>query len=106
VSKPRTSHPAARSRTPPSAKPAAKKPGGRQTLAGDGIASGTADAAVTPPTPFIEPELRQAMISDAAYYLAEQRDFSPGHELDDWLAAEREVDHMLLSDESATGCGT
>jgi Protein of unknown function (DUF2934) len=34
---------------------------------------------------------RQAMISDAAYYRAQQRGFEPGHELDDWLAAEAEI---------------
>jgi hypothetical protein len=31
------------------------------------------------------------MIATAAYYLAAQRNFSPGRELDDWLAAERQV---------------
>jgi hypothetical protein len=30
-------------------------------------------------------------IAEAAYYLAEQRGFVPGHELEDWLAAEREI---------------
>ena len=30
-------------------------------------------------------------IARAAYYLAEQRGFAPGHELDDWLAAERQL---------------
>jgi Protein of unknown function (DUF2934) len=36
----------------------------------------------------------QAMISTAAYYLAAERHFSPGHELDDWLEAERRI-HAL-----------
>lgn len=31
------------------------------------------------------------MIATAAYYLAEQRNFAPGHELDDWLEAERRI---------------
>jgi hypothetical protein len=31
---------------------------------------------------------------DAAYFLAEQRDFCPGHEVEDWLAAEREIDRF------------
>lgn len=31
----------------------------------------------------------RAMIATAAYYLAEQRSFAPGHELQDWLQAER-----------------
>jgi hypothetical protein len=35
-------------------------------------------------------ELR-ARIEEAAYYRAQQRGFSPGFELDDWIAAESEV---------------
>jgi hypothetical protein len=31
------------------------------------------------------------MIATAAYYIAEQRGFEPGHELDDWLTAEQQV---------------
>jgi len=31
------------------------------------------------------------LISEAAYYRAQQRGFTPGHELDDWIAAEAEV---------------
>ncbi|MEJ5211801.1 MAG: DUF2934 domain-containing protein [Burkholderiales bacterium] len=38
-------------------------------------------------------EVREAMIREAAYYLAEKRGFAPGHELDDWLAAEAALDH-------------
>jgi hypothetical protein len=37
------------------------------------------------------------MISEAAYYLAEKRDFQPGKAMDDWLAAELEVRHLLTS---------
>jgi hypothetical protein len=34
---------------------------------------------------------RQVMIAMAAYYRAERRGFVPGHELEDWLAAEAEL---------------
>jgi len=34
---------------------------------------------------------RQAMIATAAYLLSEKRRFEPGHELDDWLAAEAAI---------------
>jgi Protein of unknown function (DUF2934) len=34
---------------------------------------------------------RQARISQVAYYKAQQRDFAPGHDWEDWFAAEREV---------------
>jgi hypothetical protein len=32
-----------------------------------------------------------ASIAERAYYRAEKRGFVPGHELEDWLAAEREL---------------
>jgi hypothetical protein len=32
-----------------------------------------------------------AMIAERAYYRAEKRGFVPGHELEDWLVAEREI---------------
>jgi hypothetical protein len=35
------------------------------------------------------------MISEAAYYLAEKRGFQPGKAMDDWLAAELQVRHLL-----------
>lgn len=38
---------------------------------------------------------RRAMVAQAAYFRAEQRGFSPGHELEDWLAAEIEVGNAL-----------
>ena len=56
----------------------------------------------TGPEPAILPasatimEVRQAMIREAAYLLAAQRGFAPGHELEDWLAAEIAVDRGLL----------
>lgn len=45
---------------------------------------------------------RWQQIALAAYFKAEARGFIPGHELDDWLDAEREVaDHELLEEELA-----
>lgn len=38
------------------------------------------------------PADRDARIAARAYELAQARNFQPGHELDDWLAAERQVD--------------
>ncbi len=40
-------------------------------------------------------EHRHAMIAQAAYFRAKHRDFKAGHELEDWLAAEAEVDSAL-----------
>ena len=38
---------------------------------------------------------RYEMIQRHAYFLAEARNFQPGHEHEDWLEAERFVDKML-----------
>lgn len=35
------------------------------------------------------------MIAEGAYFRAQRRHFLPGHELEDWLAAEAEVDRRL-----------
>jgi DUF2934 family protein len=35
---------------------------------------------------------REARISEAAFFKAAARGFEPGHEWDDWLAAEKEID--------------
>ncbi len=43
----------------------------------------------------IDPERRRALIAEAAYFRAERRGFAPGHEAEDWLAAEIEVDTAL-----------
>ncbi|HVN43886.1 MAG TPA: DUF2934 domain-containing protein [Steroidobacteraceae bacterium] len=43
----------------------------------------------------LTPEARHALIAEAAYLRAERRGFAPGHETDDWLAAEAEVDALL-----------
>lgn len=45
--------------------------------------------------PLIDPERRRALIAEAAYFRAERRGFAPGHEAEDWLAAEVEVDTAL-----------
>jgi hypothetical protein len=54
------------------------------------------------PTParFVEPEHRAGLIAEAAFFRAEKRGFSPGHEMEDWLAAESEVDAKLMSAKS------
>lgn len=40
-------------------------------------------------------EKRNLMISEAAYYLAEKRGFSPAQENEDWLEAEKQIGEML-----------
>jgi hypothetical protein len=42
---------------------------------------------------------REQMIAVAAYHRAQRRNFDPGHELEDWLEAEAEVDAQLEAGE-------
>jgi hypothetical protein len=43
----------------------------------------------------IDPDHRRALIAQIAYYRAERRGFEPGHDAEDWLMAEAEVDTAL-----------
>ena len=43
----------------------------------------------------ISPRERYEMIATMAYYRAEQRNFEPGHDVEDWLDCERTIDMML-----------
>ncbi len=51
------------------------------------------------PLRFVEPAApvkpREALIAEAAYFRAQSRAFEPGHEQEDWLAAEAEVDKRI-----------
>ena len=41
---------------------------------------------------------RHVLIEQLAYQYAESRGFTPGHELDDWLAAEAAIDAKLIKE--------
>lgn len=43
----------------------------------------------------INAEERWRMIANSAYLKAEARGFAPGHETEDWLQAEKEVDALI-----------
>lgn len=51
----------------------------------------------------VSEEKRQDMIREAAYYKAEKRQFAPGHEAEDWAAAEREIDELIARARVMTG---
>jgi hypothetical protein len=53
------------------------------------------DRASTPVGRFVSAEERQRMIREAAYDRYVRRNFADGHALEDWLAAEAEVDERL-----------
>jgi hypothetical protein len=53
------------------------------------------DAAVLNPLRFAEPVVvksRESLIAELAYFRALRRGFEPGHDLEDWLAAEAEIE--------------
>jgi hypothetical protein len=50
------------------------------------------ETAATPAPTEVTSEERHQLIAEAAYYRAERRNFVPGHELEDWLAAEAEIE--------------
>jgi hypothetical protein len=43
----------------------------------------------------MDPDLRYRMISDVAYRRYVERGYTDGGDVDDWLEAEAEVDHLL-----------
>jgi hypothetical protein len=50
----------------------------------------------------VDPDQRQKMISESAYYRAEHRSFYGGDPVQDWLVAESEIDVFLRNRSSAT----
>jgi DUF2934 family protein len=55
----------------------------------------TAPSVPAAPRVAVTRETRRALIAEGAYLRAERRGFAPGHETEDWLAAEAEVDALL-----------
>lgn len=60
---------------------------------------------VTRSSAYIEPQAREAMIAESAYFRSAHRGFEPGHELDDWLAAESEIDAAMARGDLSPLCG-
>jgi hypothetical protein len=68
------------------------------------IAVANEDSDVMPDMPFeegahdaVDPDLRHRMISEAAYYLYAQRGYEDGYDVDDWLQAEAQIDHIITN---------
>jgi hypothetical protein len=83
----RTTGPARTTESPQSAEKAA--PRRRGTPVKPAAESGAS------PGMTVSEDARRAMIAQAAYLRAERRGFGPGSEVEDWLAAEAEVDALL-----------
>jgi hypothetical protein len=61
-----------------------------------------ANAAKAPTAVAVSEDVRRGMIAEGAYLRAERRGFAPGHEGQDWLDAEAEVDALLKARAAAT----
>ena len=73
--------------------PVAKTPASKST---ETKATANKQAINTPVAkPTVTPEERYKMIAAAAYSKAEHRGFASGYALNDWIAAEKEIDRML-----------
>ena len=77
------------SRTKKTPAPAAQQPSSRDTQSTEiGVTATQLERREIPSFS----ENREQRIAEAAYWRAERRGFTAGQELDDWLAAEKEVD--------------
>ena len=66
--------------------------------AGDVSAEGAPDAhAIEAPAWQEDPATREALVRLAAYSFYERRGFIDGHELEDWLQAEMEIDRRAAA---------
>jgi hypothetical protein len=52
-----------------------------------------------PSTPINLPDC-YTKIAEIAFYKAEKRGFEPGHEIDDWIEAEQELQEMVTKNKS------
>jgi Protein of unknown function (DUF2934) len=77
-------------RTPESPQPADKAASRRRVPAAKAAAGSGAATGIT-----VSEDARRAMVAQAAYLRAERRGFASGGEVEDWLAAEAEVDALL-----------
>jgi len=73
----------------PVAKPLAAPAKQQATVVRNATVAKPAKAAALP---VISNEERWNLVTKAAYFRAEKRAFFPGHDLSDWIEAEREVD--------------
>lgn len=77
-------------RTTESPQPAEKVAPRRRAPSASTVPASDATTAIT-----VSEEARRAMIAQAAYLRAERRGFAPGGDVEDWMAAEAEVDALL-----------
>ncbi|HEU4778515.1 MAG TPA: DUF2934 domain-containing protein [Steroidobacteraceae bacterium] len=76
-----------------------------RTARSAGITSGAFKARAIKSRTGKRPQAREAMIAEAAYLRCAHRGFEAGHDVDDWLAAESEIDAALSRGDVPQFCG-
>lgn len=90
---------------PPKARARPRKSPPRPTHAAAAHTYPSESHAVPPEAPHPSAD-RHASIALAAYFRSQHRGFKPGHEMEDWLAAEEEVDQRLRGEGRISGDST
>ena len=88
------------SAAPPSATPPKVRVRQRKSTSTASRTTESHTAANQAPRPVAD---RYASIAQAAYFRSQHRGFKPGHEMEDWLAAEAEVDQRLRGEGRTSG---
>ena len=89
------------------ARHAGKPPARSSARHGVAPVAGAQDArADVDPVSSMSDDERGRMIREGAYRRFEQRAFAHGHDLEDWLAAESEVDSMISERQRSEGVGS
>jgi len=66
-----------------------------RTKTSDAAAASRALLKIDVQVPSVTEGQRHEAVKVAAYYLSERRGFEPGHELEDWINAEAQLDEMF-----------
>jgi len=77
------------------AKPAADKSAAKAKMAAPAGKTPTAEYSMRAPMLPVSAEQRYRMIAEAAYYIAERRNFAPGDAAADWAQAEMQIVALL-----------
>lgn len=87
----------AKKKVEPAAAPAkaAPKPVAAKASAAAKAAPAKAKKTAAPSRPAVSPGQRLNYVEVAAYFIAERNGFVPGRELENWAAAEAEIDRLL-----------
>jgi DUF2934 family protein len=91
------------SAAPPGATPPKVRVRQRKSASGSSRTTESHTAPHEAPRPVAD---RYASIAQAAYFRSQHRGFKPGHEMEDWLAAEAEVDQRLRGEGRTSGDST